>query len=140
MRRAIGLTFLAAMAMPVWADDKAGGDDKLIGTWGVVSIAHPRGKDDVAEGEVSITLAKDGKGISREKGMDEIELTWWADTSLSPHTLDMTAAWLGDKPTTRKAIYRIDGDQLEIAFTRGDRPKEFDPKYAAVLTLKRQKP
>jgi hypothetical protein len=33
MRHAIGLTFLAALALPAWADDKPAEDEKLYGTW-----------------------------------------------------------------------------------------------------------
>jgi hypothetical protein len=50
MRRAIGLALLATLALPAWADDKPGGDEKLVGTWVIVKEETSRGTRTAAEG------------------------------------------------------------------------------------------
>jgi uncharacterized protein (TIGR03067 family) len=141
MRHAIGLTFLATLALPAWADDKPGGDDKLVGKWVIVKEETSRGTRTAAEGHEILSLAGDGKGVLQKVGIDDIKVTWRADPGRSPHTLDLFGIFpKDDKPRTLKAIYRLDGEDLEIAFTRDDRPKAFDPKEATIITFKRQKP
>jgi uncharacterized protein (TIGR03067 family) len=144
-RSAIGLALLAAVALPALAEDKPGGDDKLVGTWAIVTQASPEGTKTIPEGEASITLRADGRVVFRQKGDPDFMGIWRADPSRSPHSLDLITVTPGAKgPNTMKTIYRVDGDKLEVALpsTRSDedRPKAFNPKDVGVLTLKRQKP
>jgi uncharacterized protein (TIGR03067 family) len=117
MRHAISLVFLAALAVPALAQDKPGGDDKLVGTWALVKSANPISMNIVAEGEISLVLVGDGKGAMQKKNEPGQKVTWQANPSPTPRTLDLTFVSPGDeKPPTLKCIYRLDGDNLEIAF------------------------
>jgi uncharacterized protein (TIGR03067 family) len=145
MRHAIGLTFLAALAMPAPADDKPGGDDKLVGTWSLTVLATPRKTEDQPEGAQTITFVKGGKLILAEKGRPHTMGTWKADPDRMPHELDLVFVPRGlSEAETLKTIYRIDGDKLEIAMSSNgrdpDRPKVIDPKESQVGVFKRQKP
>jgi uncharacterized protein (TIGR03067 family) len=145
MRYAIGLTFLAALALPAWAQDKPGGDDKLVGTWSLNSLVKPAETRVFPADSRSVTLEKDGKAIWREKGKPDAVGTWKADASRTPKELDMTVTRdAGKGPETLKAVYMVDGDKLQLAYSLEgwgkERPKAFEPKAAYVMSLQRQKP
>jgi uncharacterized protein (TIGR03067 family) len=149
MRHAIGLTFLAAMTLPVWADNKPAEDDRLYGTWTFTS-AKVMGKEVPVppEAEGAFTFSKGGKVVMGKKGKSAQEGMY---TTAPPEGgkdirhLDLFDVKDG-KPveaTRVKAIYRIEGDTLTAAFPSGDgkeRPTSFDSPDAGVATFKRQKP
>jgi uncharacterized protein (TIGR03067 family) len=146
-RSAIGLALLAAtVALPTVAQDKdkLGGDDKLVGTWSLVTVAEPDGTRAIPEGVGTFTFMKGGKLTITSKGFPDTMGTWKADPSRMPHELDLMFDLPGQKKTTTlRTIYRIDGDKLENALSpKGpdqDRPKAIDPKECEVRIFKRVK-
>ncbi len=142
MRHAIGLTFLATLALPAWAEDKAVEDEKLYGTWAVSSLEIMGQKFPLAEGLAYLVLTKGGKGIRKGEGQPDEEGTWKATATTKAFD------WVALKQEAKvdknmKGIYQLNGDTLILALTNEpgeERPTTFDSRKAAIMTLKRQKP
>jgi uncharacterized protein (TIGR03067 family) len=143
MRHAIGLTFLATLAMPAWADDKPGGDGKLVGTWVLKSLVVDGKEIPNPDDTAAFNFSKDGKATVKENGKTSPEGTYKVTTTKTPWQIDVTIMGQpNQKPKTLKAIYQVDGDTLKFALAddpEGERPASFD-KAKRILTFKRQKP
>jgi uncharacterized protein (TIGR03067 family) len=145
MRKVIGLALLAAsLTMPVWADDKpTTEDEKLVGTW-VFTSAIMKGKEVPVEG--AYIFSKDGNVVMKKKDTPNLEgmyKTAAARDGKDFREIDLIGSKDGKPVDTAKAIYRIEGDTLTMAFPTGgnkERPTSLDPKEWGVLILKRQKP
>jgi uncharacterized protein (TIGR03067 family) len=74
MRHAIGLTFLAVLVLDAWADDKPQEDEKLFGTWVLLSKAVPGEKPVPPEGDPIVARFSPGGTITWKKGKDEVGL------------------------------------------------------------------
>jgi uncharacterized protein (TIGR03067 family) len=143
MRHAIGLTFMAALVLPVWADDKPAVDEKLVGTWTLIKTGLPGSPEVVPLRDTSVTLDADGKATFRVKGKADSVKTWRVDAGRSPREITLVSVYAdGQTSQPNTFIYRLDGDMLELARPAGgnDSSKSFDPKEAVVMTYKRQKP
>jgi uncharacterized protein (TIGR03067 family) len=146
MRRpVIGLTFLAALALPAWADDKPPTEDeKLIGTWNVVALSFGDMKLGLPEGNSSFTFSKGGKVVAKLMGKPDTEGAYKVGLAKTPREIDITAPLEpGKKAETMKGIYQVDGDTLKMNFAKapeGERPTAFDSKTTRTLHLERKKP
>jgi uncharacterized protein (TIGR03067 family) len=134
----------------VWSsvEEKPSLDNKLFGTW-VMIVVKGTGRDKrFNEGETRFVFEKDGNGRMGVKkdfpSPTEIDFTYKAAAvpgqdfrAMDLTVIDSNRLVVGEA----KYIYRIEGDTLTlISGATPDRPKSFDQKDAAVMTLKRQKP
>jgi uncharacterized protein (TIGR03067 family) len=147
LRRAIGLVMLTfALVIPTRATGQgAAPDEKLLGTWSLVSFETMGKTESLPEGQVTLIFTKDGKVTRKIKDDKDKEGTWKVATAKDPKEIDLVFAEDdGKKQETTKAIYKIDGDKLILAIPLkepdGDRPTAFDSKQASIGTLKKQKP
>jgi uncharacterized protein (TIGR03067 family) len=145
MRRFMTALAFLAVTLPAVADDKDkdGGDDKLVGKWVPTRFLNV-GFDNPFPGGEMVAFSNDGMWTQKE-GSNVFEGTWMADPSKDFRWLDLTGPSPDKtKKITLKTIYKVEGDTLTVASPTsglgGERPTTFDPKQAAVLTLKRQKP
>jgi uncharacterized protein (TIGR03067 family) len=110
--------------------------DELRGTWQIVA-AEFKGIRLTAAG---VLIYRDGKyGPVNSRG--SWAGTYTTDASRKPAHLDQTDSQGEDKGRTRKYIYRVNGDTLQIANTPDGhvRPKSFDENGICVCTYKRVK-
>jgi uncharacterized protein (TIGR03067 family) len=135
MRHAIGLTFLVALSLPAWAQDKpAEEDEKLYGTW-TVTWFELCGQG--FQGSGAFIFSKGGKFTQKATGHADDGWTFMVDASRTPRKLDL----IDPKGGAMMTIYAINGDTLKIAYeSGGKRPTGFDSRQNMVLTLERQKP
>jgi uncharacterized protein (TIGR03067 family) len=146
MRHAIGLAFLAALAMPAWAEDKpTAEDEKLYGTWVQISVEDEKGVEPTPDGQVLLVFSKGGKITGMDKSGPLMNLTYRVNPTRSPRDFDLIESKDGGKKQeTTKGIYLIEGDILKMSFPSdrkdADRPTAFDAKKAKIWTFKRQKP
>jgi uncharacterized protein (TIGR03067 family) len=136
------MLMLAALAvgLTLAADAPARAQDKLDGTWVVVS-AERGGKPHDAIKDDKVIFAGNKMTI-KGKGKDQ-KLTIKVDASKKPKTVDFSPEDMADK--TAKGIYVLEGDELKVCMAPPDqeRPKEFATKEGSQLMLvklKREKP
>jgi RNA polymerase sigma factor (sigma-70 family) len=113
--------------------DKAAKDEeKILGTWDVVSFEEG-GQKAPAEAikEAMVIFAAGGK-MTAKQGEKEQEFTYELDPTKKPKEFNGT----NDKGQTVRGIYKLDGDELTICFARrGDRPTEFVSKEDTTVVL-----
>jgi uncharacterized protein (TIGR03067 family) len=146
MRHAIGLAFLAALALPVWADDKPALDEKLVGTWVITSVDVGGKKFPKTPDSECFVFDKGGKFTLKARGGRNVDGTWKVMGTKNPKAMDMRFS-LDGRPVAFIAIYELDGDELKVAYSIAlpgsteERPTGFDSAEGiTVVTLKRQKP
>jgi uncharacterized protein (TIGR03067 family) len=131
-------------AAAVAADKEPTDAEKLVGTWVITGLEVGDKKIPTPEGESSYTFSKDGKFVLKSKGETDKEGTFKLDAGKKPPEIDLIPPKDADQKETMQAIYQLDGDTLKLAYSikgpEGKRPTAFDPKEAAIMTLKRKKP
>jgi hypothetical protein len=146
MPHAITLTFLAALALPAWADDKPAEDEKLYGTWVIDGSALLVPRDFAPQVNGLLYFYKEGAIATKRLTLAD----WRGGYTTAPiegknfRLLDRFEVKAG-KPvedTRLKAIYRIEGDTLTLVFVdKGKvRPTSLDAKDAVILSYMRPKP
>jgi uncharacterized protein (TIGR03067 family) len=125
-----------------------GGDKKpakIEGTWlGISGITDGKKiPDEVIEKIMLTVTVKAGKYSVSVDGKEVEAGTYKTDDSKKPPYLDLTITEGKDKGKTQLGIYKLDGDNLTVAFTTGDnkeRPKDFKGgEGLEVSVLKRKK-
>jgi uncharacterized protein (TIGR03067 family) len=143
MRRVIGLAILLpVLALPAWSQDKPAEDEKLYGTWvtgSALLLAPPLDALLLEFSKGGTTTIKQLNLVDRYGGY-----TTAPAKGRDFRLLDLFEM-KGGKPvesTRVKAIYRIEGDTLTLAYSdKGTaRPASLDPKAAKVLIYNRPKP
>ena len=132
---------LAALALPAWAQDKPAEDEKLYGTWELVTLQVMGKTNTVQDGPRVLTLSKGGKMTFKRKGEEMVEGTF--KLTGTPGQIDVIAPReAGQKAEINQGIYQVDGDTLKVALVRvpgNDRPASFEKAFE-IATFKRQKP
>jgi uncharacterized protein (TIGR03067 family) len=136
------LTVALAVAAPAPAAKKD--EDKLQGTWKVVSVEH-NGKKAEPKMIAGWTLVVAGDKMTARDGNDVMdESSFRLDAAAKPPAIDLTMTAGNDKGKTVRGIYRLDGDRLTICVAEPgkERPKEFrapEGAEATVLAFERSK-
>jgi uncharacterized protein (TIGR03067 family) len=131
----IGLSSLAARQ--AFADNKD--DEKILGTWTVVSIEEggKKAPEELIK-DATVTFTADGK-MTTKRGEQEQEFTYRLDPTQKIKEFNGTNA----AGKTVSGIYKFDGDTLTVCFDRaGGRPTEFaspDGTVIVLYALKREK-
>jgi RNA polymerase sigma-70 factor (ECF subfamily) len=115
------------------ADEASKDEEKILGTWTLVSFEE--GGQKAPEEKIKMataTLTADGRMIFK-MGEQEQQFTYKLDPSKTPKTFDGT----NDRGRTALGIYKLDGDTLTVCFERGggDRPTEFASKEGTTVVL-----
>jgi len=116
-------------------------EDKIVGTWSVVSFVKQgkKGPDEAVE-KFSVTFDKAGNLLFSD-GDKKMELTYKLDAAKSPKEIDLNE---DEKGIVHKGIYVFDGDNLKIcsAYPPLERPTEFvspEGENIGLIVLKRAK-
>jgi uncharacterized protein (TIGR03067 family) len=137
-----GSFLLTALATVAWADEKS-----LKELEGKYAVTHMEKVDKVAEqakvDSVKLTITGDelvftiaGKEESKER-----KAKIKADSSVTPHTIDIMPTDGDARGKTFPGIYKIEKNVVTLVFTEeGDRPKDFKAEgKAMLLKLKKMK-
>ena len=137
------LTAVLVVAAPAPAEDKKKDEEKLQGTWIVVSGERDGMKlpDDKIK-DLKVVIKDDTLTVGDEK------TTFKLDAKKKPKTIDLVPIKKdGTKEDMVPGIYEIDGDDLKMCWAKGgkeaDRPTEFATKKDSrnvLFILKREKP
>jgi RNA polymerase sigma factor (sigma-70 family) len=124
---------------PAAAKDAAPKDEeKILGTWAVVSFEEGGQRPPEAALEVTRVVFADGR-MTAKQGEREQEFTYKLGPARKPKEISLT----NDKGVTLPGIYKLDGDTLTVCFDRGgDQPTEFASKAGTtvvLVVLKREK-
>ena len=140
----VSLFAVLTIGLLVVADDKKPDDvkDKLQGTWYIVSIEEGSQKvpDDSFKGN---TLTFDDEKFTLQQKVKNQKVknsgTYKIDATKKPAELDMTFTEGPGKDKVGKWIFQLNGDTLKIGSKENpdDRPKSFNDKETAVITLSR---
>ena len=134
--------WLVLTALPALAADKAD-KSKLVGTWNVTGAAKDgkvQAKADVKDKTVKIT--KDTITCYDSAKKTEMECTYTVDDSGKTWNITMKCTKGEHKDKTLKGIAKLDGDTLQICFSKPDQaaPTGFTTKEGQCLfTLTRAK-
>lgn len=140
----LSLFAVLMIGLLVFAADKKTDDVnvKLKGIWTVVAVEEGGKKapdEDVRDRGQTMTF--DGKIFTNDGVTPKLSGTYKIDVSKTPAELDVTFTE-GPAKSVAKWIFQLNGDTLKIA-AKGkkseDRPKSFDDKDIAVVTLSRKK-
>jgi len=142
VKQLLSLFAVLTLGLFVFADDKQSGDVavRLKGAWKAVSEELDGKKAPI----VDFTITFDGKKFTIQKMRGKSAGTYKIDASKQPAELDLTITE-GDVPdagNVAKCIFELKGDTLRIGLiepTPDQRPKSFDARQVAVLTLRRNK-
>lgn len=131
----VALTLIPA-AGPARVDD-----DKLQGTWNVVSALRD-GEDFEAPKGDKLVFDQGKITIEKKDGTKNEGGTYTADPAKTPKELDVKPP---NQETVLKAIYQIDGDDMKLCLGRpdSDRPTELASKAGSnvmLIVLRREKP
>ena len=127
---------LGLLMNAIRADDAKKDQEKLQGTWSVVSAeADGTATDEIKNDK--LVFAGD-KITIKKAGGDEEHVTFTLDTSKKPKQIDINA-----DGKMIQAIYELDGDKLKVcaAMPGADRPTDFTTKAGSnrmLVTLKRE--
>ena len=113
-------------------DEAAKDEEKILGTWAVVSGEEGGQKapeERIKEGK--LIFAADGK-LTAKLGEREQEFTYQLDPAKKPKEFSV----MDDKGRTMLGIYKLDGDTLTVCYDRtGHRPAEFDSPEGTRIVL-----
>jgi uncharacterized protein (TIGR03067 family) len=150
-RRLLGITLLCCLLL--WRGPAMGDQgertanyettvaNQLRGTWVAVSLEHG-GKQEAPPNGEELTFTFDGGKLIIKESRRTEEGSYTTNDTKNPMEIDLIPSKNVPKEATIKGIYRIDGDTLKLAFTRGGaRPTRFDAKddNSGVITFKRKK-
>ncbi len=129
------LTVVLVVAAPAPPEKEKKDEDKIQGTWVVVSAELKGAKLEFTGDTVLIYDPRMGHD---EKA--KIKL----DASKKPRTIDITPEKEAGREKTLLGIYELDGDELKLSFAKeeGERPTEFASKpgsNVSLIVLKREK-
>jgi uncharacterized protein (TIGR03067 family) len=133
------LTAVLVVAAPAPSEKKD--EDKIQGTWTVVSIEHAGMKDTDEDAKKTTVVFKDGNVILHVAGnTKKAKIT--LDPAKKPKTIDMMPEEKREKPSL--GIYELKGDELRLCFAEdgGERPSEFATRAGSdqtLVVLKREK-
>ncbi|SRR5579872_5155527 len=115
--------------------------NQLRGTWVAVLLEHG-GKQEVPPNGDDFMFTFDGGKLLIKEGKHTEEGGYTTNDAKNPKEIDLIPPKNLPKEKAIKGIYRIDGDTLKLAFTRGGaRPSGFEAKddNIGVITFKRKK-
>jgi uncharacterized protein (TIGR03067 family) len=142
MRRfALLAVSLFAVALSASAEDKKDVPKDLLpfqGTW--KAVAGKKGGEDAPAAELErLKLKFEGDALTITEGTRDTVGGYSVNPKADPKEIDL----ISPKKETVKGVYKFDKDgKLTIGFVRGKdaaRPKGFDDKEAAYLTLEKEK-
>lgn len=146
----VALLALAAWRGPAAADDGRAAEtgetteaDQLQGSWAVVSV-EIEGKKKKVFSDQEETLTFDRGKMTHKMGFTSNTSTYKTDNAKRLRELDLIAPKHDDPKVikTTRAIYRIDGDTLKIAYSftylGRDRPNAFEGPDVYAIILKRK--
>jgi uncharacterized protein (TIGR03067 family) len=137
------LIVVLVVAGPAAAQEKKKDEDKIQGTWIVVSHEMVGRKMPAEELKGWKLTLKDGT-LTGEKGKDKGKGTYKLDASRKPKIIDITYDEENEKMTT-VAIYELKGDTLKLCWSEKvpeHRPTKFasdEESGQTVMVLKREK-
>jgi uncharacterized protein (TIGR03067 family) len=134
----LALAVLAGWAASAAAQDAKKDQEKLQGTWTVVSCERDGAADDNIKND-KLVIAGDKITIKKGNGGEEEPVTFTMDASKKPMQLDISA-----KGKTILAVFEVNGDDLKLCFGQPgtERPADFTAKAGSnrmFVTLKRDK-
>jgi uncharacterized protein (TIGR03067 family) len=138
------LTAVLIVAAPAPADDKKKDEEKIQGTWTVVSMEREGQKFPDDEVKKMKVVIKDDL-LTINNGCRDEQARIKLDAKKKPKALDLMAVKDGKEQGAVPGIYEIDGDNLKLCWDKGstaDRPTEFATKKrssTALMVLKREK-
>ena len=141
------LTSIVCLSLAALVGVATGGEKgaaKLEGIW-IATDINSEGKKVPAEivEKIMLTLTiKEGKYSVNVEGKEVEAGTYKADVSKKPATLDLTIVKGKEEGKKQLAIYKLDGDKLDVAIGSAgkDRPKDFEGgPDVEVTNLKRKK-
>jgi RNA polymerase sigma-70 factor (ECF subfamily) len=113
-------------------DEAPKDEEKILGTWALVSIAE--GGEKAPEAKIrgaQVTFTADGK-MTVKQGEQEQEFTYKLSPAQKPKEFSGTNA----QGRTVLGIYKLDGDTLTVCYDRGgDRPAEFASNEGTKVVL-----
>ncbi|HZY84580.1 MAG TPA: sigma-70 family RNA polymerase sigma factor, partial [Gemmataceae bacterium] len=113
-------------------DEAAKDEEKILGTWALVSYAE--GGEKAPEAKIrgaQVTFTADGK-MTVKQGEQEQEFTYKLSPAQKPKEFSGTNA----QGRTVLGIYKLDGDTLTVCYDRGgDRPAEFASNEGTKVVL-----
>jgi len=123
--------------VPTRADDTKKDQEKLQGTWSVVSGERDGQPNDSIKND-KLVISGDKITVKKAAGSEETPVTFTLDATKKPKQMDVKAEGM-----TLLAIYELDGDNLKLCFARGaERPTDFTAKAGSErmsAVLKRDK-
>jgi uncharacterized protein (TIGR03067 family) len=136
------LTVVLVVAAPAPPEKEKKDEEKMQGTWLVVSMVREGTSAADAEFKnVKVTIKDDVLAV--KDGDKDEQVTIKLDPTKTPKTIDMATK---NKPMAEQisGIYELKGDDLKICFAKGGgaRPTEFASKPGsndALIVLKREK-
>jgi uncharacterized protein (TIGR03067 family) len=139
------LAAVLVVAAPAPAEKEKKDEDKIQGTWIVVSAQFGgESKPDDEAKNAKFVIKGDLITISEPKreGREE-KATFKLDPTKKPKTIDLVPE-KGDKKETVLGIYELKDDELKLCFVKGgkERPTEFASKAGTdqgLIVLKREK-
>ena len=140
------LTAVLVVAAPAPAEDKKKDEDKIQGTWAIVSAQS--GGEDKPGGTKDVKFVIKGDLITiqepKREGKEE-KAKFKLDATKKPKTIDLIPSDRGGKEELMPGIYELKDDELKLCFvkgTKGERPTEFSSKAGTeqvLIVLKREK-
>lgn len=136
------LTVVLVVAAPAPPEKEKKDEDKIQGTWIVVSV-EDGGRADADK--VGVKLVFEGDMVTIKDPKHEEKAKIKLDPAKKPKTIDITPGEKGAPAKVVQGIYELNKDELKICFTRGGggaRPTEFVSKAGSdvsLIVLKREK-
>jgi uncharacterized protein (TIGR03067 family) len=113
-------------------------DPKLVGTWQMVAFTKNGEKVPEEKLKNKVVIFDEKTLMVKEGDRDDEKVEYRADPTTKPASMDISK---GGK-VLATGIYELKGDDLKMAFNKGDeRPKDFEKldQQSALLILKRKK-
>jgi uncharacterized protein (TIGR03067 family) len=136
------LTVVLVVAAPAPPEKEKKDEEKIQGTWVVVS-AEEGGRVD-ADKAKDVKLVFDGETVIVKDPRRDEKAKIKLDPAKKPKTIDITPEEKGAPAKVIQGIYELNGDELKLCFTKegGTRPTEFASKPGgdvSLIVLKREK-